>query len=168
MPFAIQTACLRLLILTTVVLYLASSLLNATGLLVWFLPLCPRDLTQVVFFKENFTKSWPNTASILSKRSDLQQSKKEVLTIDSLFQMLFVILSRNTDMCLLKGDTTPLTLNLNALLIWDASWGSKTDSLWVVVGGRGVAGLIYEMCGKFWHPMLEPLFTCYRTHDWPF
>lgn len=65
-----------------------------------------------------------------------------VLTIDSLFQMLFIILSRNTDMCLLKGDTVPLTLNLNAFLIWDASWGSKTDSLWVVVGGRG-CGWIY-------------------------
>lgn len=33
----------------------------------------------MVFFKENFIKSWPNTASILSKGSDLQQSwvKKE-------------------------------------------------------------------------------------------
>lgn len=34
----------------------------------------PRGLAQVVFFKENFIKSWPNTASILSKGSDLQQS----------------------------------------------------------------------------------------------
>lgn len=70
---------LMLLILIAAVLDLASLLLRATGLFdcVIFFPL--GNLTQVVFFKENFIKSWPNTASILSKGSDLQQSwvKKE-------------------------------------------------------------------------------------------
>ena len=149
------------------------------GLCDFWLPQTPasRQGSQVVFFRENFIKCWPNIVSILSKASHLTSQVRfkkrrgragregggRVLTIDSLFQMLFIILSRNTDMCLLKGDTVPLTLNLNAFLIWDASWGSKTNSLWVVVRGRGVAGFIYETCGKFWHHMLEPLLTCYMT-----
>lgn len=63
-----------LLILIAAVLDPAFLLLRATGLFSCLIFFPPRDLTQVVFFKENFIKSWPNTASILSKGSDLQQS----------------------------------------------------------------------------------------------
>lgn len=50
--------------------------------------------------------------------------------IDSLFQALFIIPSTDTDMCLLKGDTVPLTLTLSALVIWDASPGSSGVTFW--------------------------------------
>lgn len=47
------------------------------------------------------------------------------LEIDSLFQVLFIIPSTDTDMCLLKGDTVPLTLTPSTAVIWDASPGSS-------------------------------------------
>lgn len=47
------------------------------------------------------------------------------LKIDSPLQTLFIIPSTDTDMCLLKGDTVPLTLTPCALVIWDASPGSS-------------------------------------------
>jgi len=52
------------------------------------------------------------------------------LEIDSLFQALFIIPSTDTDMCLLKGDTVPLTLTLSTLVIWDASPGSSGVTFW--------------------------------------
>lgn len=58
------------------------------------------------------------------------------LEIDSLFQALFIIPSTDTDMCLLKGDTVPLTLTLSTLVIWDASPGSGGVTFWG--GGAGL------------------------------
>lgn len=61
------------------------------------------------------------------RRQSSAQQKRGAgpLEIDSLFQVLFIIPSTDTDMCLLKGDTVPLTLTLSALVIWDASPGSS-------------------------------------------
>lgn len=69
----------------------------------------------------------------------------EPLEIDSLFQALFIIRGIDTDMCLLKGDTVPLTLTLSALVIRDASRGSSR----VTFGGRGGTAFIYEAVGNF-------------------
>lgn len=59
-----------------------------------------------------------------------QQGEAGPWEIDSLFQALFIIPSTDTDMCLLKGDTVPLTLTLSALVIWDASPGSIGVTFW--------------------------------------